>query len=369
MSVRNAIRVLTFLGLVGGVPGYALAQDQPGIGVVSTLIGEATVARGTTTQPLALKTRDDVFMQDRISTKERSLVHVLLGGKALLTVRELSVLTITEDGGRATVDLQSGKVGLAVVRQRMKPGEIIEIRTPHAVAAVRGTVLVVEIVPGAENQASAASTNVHLLHGKLDVSLASNPTARSPLALRLAVQTPGSVLYLGRPCYLASNADTRCTRDAWTQARYSSDVIASMNAAMKHALSNASIVLVGYSGGGTIAALMARDNPNVIAVVTIAANLDTAAWSERHGYAPLTGSLNPAEESALPGSLLQLHLIAERDENVAPETVVRYLARLSEKQVWRFPEFDHVCCWERDWPQIQSRIQHAVETLSPPTAR
>src|SRR5438445_295002 len=140
MSVRNAIRVLTVLGLVGSVPGYALAQEQPGIGVVSTLIGEATVARGTTTQPLALKTRDDVFMQDRISTKERSLVHVLMGGKALLTVRELSVLTITEEGGRATVDLQSGKVGLAVVRQRMKPGEIIEIRTPHAVAAVRGTV-------------------------------------------------------------------------------------------------------------------------------------------------------------------------------------------------------------------------------------
>jgi hypothetical protein len=125
--------------------------------------------------------RDDVFMQDRISTKERSLVHVLMGGKALLTVRELSVLTITEEGGRATVDLQSGKVGLAVVRQRMKPGEIIEIRTPHAVAAVRGTVLVVEIIPGpgGDSQADAGggSTNVHLLHGKLDVSLASNSNA------------------------------------------------------------------------------------------------------------------------------------------------------------------------------------------------
>ena len=152
MSIRSAISLLAFLGLVGGVPGYALAQEQPGIGIVSTLIGEATVARGTTTQPLALKMRDDVFMQDRISTMERSLVHVLMGGKALLTVRELSVLTITEDGGRATVDLQSGQVGLAVVRQRMKPGESIEIRTPHAVAAVRGTVLVVEIVPGASEE-------------------------------------------------------------------------------------------------------------------------------------------------------------------------------------------------------------------------
>jgi hypothetical protein len=43
-----------------------------------------------------------------------------------------------EDGGRATVDLQSGKVGLAIVRQRMKPGEVIEVHTPHAIAAVRG---------------------------------------------------------------------------------------------------------------------------------------------------------------------------------------------------------------------------------------
>jgi hypothetical protein len=181
MSVRGAIGVLAFLGLVGCVPGYVLAQEQPGIGVVSTLIGEATVARGTTTRPLALKMRDDVFMQDRISTKERSLVHVLMGGKALLTVRELSVVTITEDGGRATVDLQSGKVGLAVVRQRMKPDEIIEIRTPHAVAAVRGTVLVVEIIPGSggdsQADAGAGSTNVHLIHGKLDVSLASNRNA------------------------------------------------------------------------------------------------------------------------------------------------------------------------------------------------
>ncbi|HEY4908384.1 MAG TPA: FecR domain-containing protein [Methylomirabilota bacterium] len=197
MSVRGAIGVLVVLGLVGGVSGYAFAQEQPGIGVVSTLIGEATVSRGTTTQPLALKMRDDLFMQDRISTKERSLVHVLMGGKALLTVRELSVLTITEDGGRATVDLQSGKVGLAVVRQRMKPGEIIEIRTPHAVAAVRGTVLVVEIVPGPENQASAASTDVHLLHGKLDVSLASNPTA-PPIQLESLQSVTASNLALGK---------------------------------------------------------------------------------------------------------------------------------------------------------------------------
>jgi len=168
------------IGMVVGLPGYVEAQGRPGVGVVTTLVGEATVVRSVAAQPKSLRMRDDVFALDRISTKERSIVHVLMGGKALLTVRELSVVAVTEEGGRATVELQSGKVGLAVVRERMKPGDVIEVQTPHAVAAVRGTVLVVEIVPalaGADqlDGSGESTTNVHLLHGKLDVSLRSDP--------------------------------------------------------------------------------------------------------------------------------------------------------------------------------------------------
>lgn len=178
MAAWRAIRSVMLLGLVTSVPVCAQAQGRSGVGVVTTLVGEATVARSASAQPQDLRMRADVFALDRIITKERSMVHVLMGGKALLTVRELSVVTVTEEGGRATVELQSGKVGLAVVRERMKPGDVIEVQTPHAVAAVRGTVLVVEIVPspaGGELDTNGAFTNVHLLHGKLDVSLRSNP--------------------------------------------------------------------------------------------------------------------------------------------------------------------------------------------------
>jgi hypothetical protein len=180
VAAYRAIKTLFVVGLIVGAPGYARAQGQ-GVGVVTTLVGEATVTRAAMAPDQVLKKRDDVFPKDLISTKERSLVHVLMGGKALLTVRELSVLTVTEEAGRATVNLQSGKVGLAVVRERMRPGEVIEVHTPHAVAAVRGTVLVVEIVPGSaigdKVDAGGTSTNVYLLHGKLDVSLRSNPAA------------------------------------------------------------------------------------------------------------------------------------------------------------------------------------------------
>jgi hypothetical protein len=64
----------------------------------------------------------------------------------------------------------------------MRPGEVMELQTPNVVVAVRGTVLVVEIVPagsGAQPAASPAAitTTVSLLHGSVDVALRNDPTA------------------------------------------------------------------------------------------------------------------------------------------------------------------------------------------------
>jgi len=165
--------------LVCASPVLASAQSDGSAGVVTTLNGDATLIRAAAaTQPVSLRMRDEIFVRDRIQTQERSLVRVLLGGKALITVRELSVLTVTEEAGRVTVDLQSGKVGVAVVKARMRPGEVIEIRSPNATAAVRGTVFVVEVdpmQPGQSGGGPATTTRVHLFHGALDVSARLDP--------------------------------------------------------------------------------------------------------------------------------------------------------------------------------------------------
>lgn len=165
-------------------PALGWAQTAPetarGVGVVTTLAGRATVARAALVEPQPLRFKDDVFVRDRIATAEKSIVRVLLGGKALVTVRELSALTITEEAGRSTVDLRSGKVAMGVVRQRMRPGEVIEIRTPNAIAAIRGTVLVVELIPeagGGRGGAPRYTTKVHVLHGLVEVSDPNNPGA------------------------------------------------------------------------------------------------------------------------------------------------------------------------------------------------
>ncbi|HET6366039.1 MAG TPA: hypothetical protein VFG27_02370, partial [Pseudomonadales bacterium] len=121
-------------------PASVFAQTPDAVGVVTTLSGQATVARAGLTEPASMRFRDPVFTRDRISTGEKSIVRVLLGGKAVVTARELSVLTINEEPLRSTVILGSGKVGASVLKDRMKSGETIEFRTPNAVAVVRGTV-------------------------------------------------------------------------------------------------------------------------------------------------------------------------------------------------------------------------------------
>ncbi|MFI5377325.1 MAG: FecR domain-containing protein, partial [Candidatus Rokuibacteriota bacterium] len=143
MTRWTAAAVLAVMLVAAHRPVPAAAQTSDAVGVVTTLDGRATVARPALTSPLALKFKDDVFGRDRISTQENSLIRVLLGGKAILTVRELSQVTISEEPGRAVVTLPSGKVVLAVAKQRMRPGESVEIRTPNAVAAVRGSILAV----------------------------------------------------------------------------------------------------------------------------------------------------------------------------------------------------------------------------------
>ncbi|MFQ5899463.1 MAG: FecR domain-containing protein, partial [Candidatus Methylomirabilia bacterium] len=162
-------------------PTSVLAQLSRA-GVVTTIHGVATVARVAMPREIPLKFKDDLFVKDKISTRENSIVRVLLGGKALVTIRELSVVTISEEVGRATVNMKAGKIAIAVARQRMRPGEVLEIRTPNAIAAVRGTVVVVEVLrataQGTPGPATVV-TNLYVLRGHVLF----NPLGRTPVTV------------------------------------------------------------------------------------------------------------------------------------------------------------------------------------------
>ncbi|MGH7348233.1 MAG: FecR domain-containing protein, partial [Candidatus Rokuibacteriota bacterium] len=161
-------RVIAALLLTGAaallLASSTLALER--VGVVTNVEGVATVARVALPEPRPLRFKDDLFLRDRITTGERSIVRVLLGGKATVTARERSVLTITEVPGVATINLGAGRVAVAVARGLMKPGEVIEIKTPNAVTAIRGTVVIAEVQPAAGGYEST----ITILRGLVDVT-------------------------------------------------------------------------------------------------------------------------------------------------------------------------------------------------------
>lgn len=179
-----------------------------------------------------------------------------------------------------------------------------------------------------------------------------DPTPEDPLALRLMARDPAPSAFLGRPCYHGVSA---CELHSWTQGRYGEPVITSMVAAARRlaaARAATELTLIGYSGGGAIAMLMAERMPEVTTLVTIAGNLDPTAWTAHHGYTPLVGSLNPAERPPLRPGLRQLHLTAGRDERVPPALTRDAIERQPGARHAHFPAYDHDCCWEPMWPAI-----------------
>jgi hypothetical protein len=185
--VKRGLAVV--LSLVFVSPSLAQAQ-QPRAGVVTTLEGNVSARRVALPGPVPLRFKDDVFLQDTVTTGDRSLARMLLGGKAVVTVRERSVLTITEVPGKSTIDLESGKFALAVAREKMRPGEEIQIRTPNAVAGVRGTVVVTEVSrQGAQlSGAPAVVTNFFVLRGTISAQRL-DPNTKQPVGTPLHVGT------------------------------------------------------------------------------------------------------------------------------------------------------------------------------------
>jgi hypothetical protein len=185
--------------------------------------------------------------------------------------------------------------------------------------------------------------------------VADDPTPRTPFALELMAQDPAPRLLLGRPCYHEPTNASSCGPLMWTHRRYSPEVVASMVAALRAFLSLhpfRRVVLIGYSGGGTIAWLMAVHVPETIAVVTVAANLDTDEWARIHGYSALKGSLNPALQPALPPAIVQMHYVGSRDPNVPPSIVRSFARGHSGAQVIEVAGFAHECCWIERWPRL-----------------
>ena len=184
-----------------------------------------------------------------------------------------------------------------------------------------------------------------------------NPTPKDPTALILAADDPAeAVAYIARPCMYVTvkEREATCTVSDWTDARYSQEAVSALSAAIDAVQPSPGtrIDLVGYSGGGVLAMLLAARRGDIASVSTFAAPLDLAAWVSLKAFSPLAASINPAKEADRVIDVPQRHFIGDEDDVVPPE-VLRLYARSfpsgRRPEVIVLPDQDHSCCWRDVW--------------------
>ncbi|HEX2549375.1 MAG TPA: alpha/beta hydrolase [Gammaproteobacteria bacterium] len=185
-----------------------------------------------------------------------------------------------------------------------------------------------------------------------------NPTPIAPTALKIAVHDQKSelVAYLARPCQFVFNKEwVGCRQAYWTNLRFSTKVVNAMDQAvdyLKKYYHVKQIILIGYSGGGTIAALLTAKRTDVTKLITIAAVLDLKEWVNQKKLTPLNGSLDPAEAWNKLTLVSQTHWVGGKDTVVPKEVAfafAKHFSQTKKPQIIILPDFDHVCCWAVDW--------------------
>jgi dienelactone hydrolase len=191
--------------------------------------------------------------------------------------------------------------------------------------------------------------------------LSSNPTPKDAFTLGLAVQDPASnVIYIARPCqYTSLEKDKSCAPKYWSGSRFAPEVVDSLNDAISYytkSFAAPKINLIGYSGGGGLAALLAARRSDVVTLRTVAGNLDHAAVNKFHGVDNLDNSLNAIDVAGKLASLPQYHFAGEMDE-IIPLSVINGFAEKSEKgngcvQVSSVKGATHFSGWQENWRKL-----------------
>jgi pimeloyl-ACP methyl ester carboxylesterase len=163
-----------------------------------------------------------------------------------------------------------------------------------------------------------------------------DPTPDDPVALRLAaLDASPNVAWIARPCqYTPKASNPECKPFYWTQGRFAPQVVDSIHAvisAIKRDAGAQRVHLVGYSGGGGLAVLVAARRDDVASIRTVAGNLDHRAFTSHHKVTPMDASQNPADVAPRVQSIPQIHWVGSEDKTV-PELIARsYVGRMSSK--------------------------------------
>ncbi|MFT3735396.1 MAG: alpha/beta hydrolase [Rhodocyclaceae bacterium] len=185
-----------------------------------------------------------------------------------------------------------------------------------------------------------------------------DPTPRRPMGLSLAAADRSeNVVYLARPCqYTPLNDNPSCNLTYWTGKRFSPEVVAAMNDVVTHYMTRMPgqrVNLVGYSGGGAIAVLVAARRRDVASLRTVAGNLDHDAVNRLHQVSLMPDSLNPFAVAASVANIPQIHFAGSDDTVVPPMIAHGFVTKVGAcAQDKVINGLSHEGAWDVLWPQL-----------------
>lgn len=187
--------------------------------------------------------------------------------------------------------------------------------------------------------------------------LSAHPSPVNPTALNLMLADPTlHKAYLARPCqYLQTKA---CHPRYWSTHPFSPEVIAEMDRALDALKARGGygrLELVGFSGGGAVAALLSAGRDDVDSLTTVAGNLDTVAFCRIHGLPPLAASLNPADIAGRLASIPQRHFVGKGDAVIPPAVYDSFASGMAPYRPPLPVLVDHVTHqggWVELWPSL-----------------
>lgn len=198
-----------------------------------------------------------------------------------------------------------------------------------------------------------------------------DPTPINPIGLRLAMRDPHpNVAYLARPCQFTQDRERHdCSTRYWTSHRFAPEVIAATDQAVSQLKKRAGATqlrLIGYSGGGAVAALVAARRNDVAMLITVAGNLDHALWTKTHSVTALSGSLNAADYGSALQHIPQQHYVGGSDDNVDTSIARSYASTFQSRlpSITVVAGYTHVCCWEDIWLKLVNENFGLPETVA-----
>jgi len=156
----------------------------------------------------------------------------------------------------------------------------------------------------------------------------SDPTPKRPLNFIEPSSLPPSWIYLGRPCQFNKDTDENiCNSLLWTMDRFAEPTIQLYNDfldSIKSQYGLSSFDLLGYSGGGTIAAILASQRSDVRTLTTLAGNLDVTLFNEHHKVSAMPSAINPKDLVEQLEKVPQRHVIGLEDDIVPVKIIESY---------------------------------------------